>query len=115
MNRLSSPIQETVACALGRKCVGVVLFLLFMAGWRVVHPAPEWIDNSDIGRLHALLDADKSPQGLYLFDDRCGYRFKPGYRGVRHQSVDLVHETNSLGLLGSVEPRWIHPTRVAAG
>lgn len=80
--------------------------VLWIAVWGTLQPKPYSLSEADRQALRILLDANRSERGLYLFDEELGYRFKPDFRGIRHQTANAPHVTNSRGLLGS---RDVHP------
>lgn len=74
-----------------------------IVAWDASRPRPQRIAVDDYPKVRSMLDDDRTERGLYLFDEQIGYRFKPNYTGIRHQTSDSPHRTNSLGLLGERE------------
>jgi hypothetical protein len=83
--------------------VGLLIGWIGIRVWWPVKAGPRAITPEDYPALREMLDATTSPRGLYLFDEDIGYRFKPGFNGVRHKTDFFPHATNSLGLLGDHE------------
>jgi len=46
---------------------------------------------------------DHNPRSIFTYDPDLSYRLKPDFRGLRHDSSDELHLTNSRGLLGAEE------------
>jgi len=93
--------QKKIALLLIGTLLGVGTSALL---WRALQPKPQELSAVDRQALRQLLDGNRSERGLYLFDPELGYRFKPRFRGIRHQSDNALHVTNSRGLLGTREP-----------
>ena len=83
--------------------LGLILGGALWLAWKAVWPEPGRLAPSDVAALKKMLDDNRTPRGLYLYDPYTRYRFKPNFHGLRHGAGTLPHVTNSLGLLGSRE------------
>ena len=82
---------------------GLVIGWGAIEAWDATSPRPRRITAEDYSTVRFMLDDNYTERGLYLFDEQIGYRFKPNNSGIRHQTDDSPHLTNSLGLLGGRE------------
>lgn len=62
---------------------------------------PHKLKPEDYGKAREVLDFN--PTALYKFDPDISYMLKPNFTGIRHDSVNFIHKTNSLSLLGDKE------------
>lgn len=98
--RARKPLWKKLALIPAGLAAGLLVGWLGLWGWDAVRPRPQKLTVADYVTVQLMLDGDHGPRGLYLFDERIGYRFKPNGSGLRHQTEDSPHHTNSLGLLG---------------
>ncbi len=83
----------------------IVAAALLFSGWRIWKKYQSRVGRilpaDKIPRLKESLD--RNPRSIFIYDPITSYRFKPNFRGSRHDSPSLPHITNSLNLLGEAE------------
>jgi len=112
--------KKLLAMALGA-FVGVALVFAAWRLWDIVHPPPQKIAAAERGQLRQKLD--ENPTAIVMYDEAASYRYKPGFRGLRSRPThlgdrnhaDLLHVTNSLGLVGADEVRTDRPKVLLLG
>jgi len=72
-----------------------------MIGDRIRGTAGAGLNEEQREELRGKLD--NNPRSIFLYDPVISYRLKPGFRGLRHDSLADPHVTNSRGILGSEE------------
>jgi hypothetical protein len=64
--------------------IGCLLTIGGLALWIAIRPSVRPIAASDQPKLRQQLDYN--PNALFLYDEDVSYRFKPNFRGIRHDS-----------------------------
>lgn len=80
---------------------GVILIGWLMVRVMVQRAGGVPLDRHRTEELRRQLDSN--PHSIFTFDPQLSYRLKPSFRGLRHDSTDDFHITNSRGLLGESE------------
>lgn len=103
-------LHRLLAVAIGFSFGGILGVGLWCA-WRTLSPPPRTITKADYRAVARQLD--DAPRGIFMFDERTSYRYKPNFKGLRpipnvewladRANAQFIHETNSLGLLGAAE------------